>query len=202
MKISWIIIFTQTLIISYLLITSKIEQELPKQSKSLERLRNAACSSALLSKNCLDYSAPNSTTCSIAFTFAALIDIRLRFTDFSLHFPAPSEAKHHNELKTKKDMLETLAYSFSTGRAAEFRVSKELFDSIIEITTKTNNLRTLGGNGATMSFRAAHEGCDTYLISPLTAEMTEYFPKNVNFLNPLIENADIHIALEYEENES
>ena len=52
-----------------------------------------------------------------------------------------------------------------------------------------------------MSNRAAHEGCKSYLIAPLTEEMTHYFLNNVEFLNPLINKPDYHIILEYREGE-
>lgn len=202
MKKTWVLIFIQSFLIGYLCFGSKNEQKQPYETSKLESLRLAACNSALLTSKCLDFQNPEESKCSIGFSFAALIDIKLRFTDFTNYFLPPSEAKHNEELKTKTQMLETLAYSFSTGRAAEFRVSKDLFELILETLKPIENWRTIGGNGAVMSFRAAHEGCKAYLAAPLTEEMTAYFPYKIKFLNTLVPSPDLHIILEYREGET
>ncbi|OMJ76714.1 hypothetical protein SteCoe_23826 [Stentor coeruleus] len=201
MKCTWIIISIQFIIISYLFINSQTQTEVPNLNKSLEKLRHSACNSALLSSSCLTFNKPDTRNCNIAFTFAAMIDIRLRFTDFTNLLIPPPEARHHEQVKTKQQMLETMAYSFSTGRAAEYRVTKELFDFIISILQGVENWKTLGGNGAMMSLRAAHEGCGSYLSAPVTEEMTKYFPSNVQFLNEFVDAPDLHIILEYREGE-
>lgn len=201
MRLTWFIILIQTLIISYLLFWPVALKESESQLTSLESLRNIAGSSSLLSINPSD--STQISQCNLAFGFASLVDIRMRFIDFIKHFPAPAESKYHDELKTKQQMLETLAFSFSNGRGAEFRVPKDLFSEILNIIPNIQSWRTLGGNGATMCKRASHEGCTSYLASPITEDMKNYFlQQKTIFLNKVDDAPDLHVILEYREGES
>ena len=197
----WILVILQSLFLGFLLLPSNSEPESRSQTRYLESLRHSACNSALVSQSCLDFQRPSPSSCRLGFTFSALIDLRLRLTDLTSHFSAPGQAKFHESIQSKQEMLETLAYSFSTGRAAEFRVPQDLFLEILSVIETLENWRTLGGNGAMMSYRAAHEGCSSTLIAPITQEMTQYFPHNVKFLNKFVEQPDLHIILEYREGE-
>lgn len=201
MRLTWFIILIQTLIISYILFWPVTIKESENQLSSLESLRSAAGSSSLLAIN-PSYS-ESLGQCSLAFGFASLVDIRMRFIDFIKYFPAPAESKYHEELKTKQQMLETLAFSFSNGRGAEFRVPKDLFSELLTIIPNIQSWRTLGGNGATMCKRASHEGCTSYLASPITEDMKTYFiPQKTIFLNKPADTPDLHVILEYREGES
>ena len=201
MRLTWLLISLQTLIISYLLFWPVPIEELQDQLSTLEYLRKAAGSSTLIPINPSQSS--SITQCNLAFGFASLIDIRMRFVDFIKHFPAPAESKYHEELKTKQQMLETLAFSFSTGRGAEFRVPEALFSEILSVIPSVQSWRTLGGNGATMCKRASHEGCNAYLVSPITEEMKKYFlEEKTIFLNKVLDTPDLHVILEYREGES
>mmetsp|Transcript_31585 Transcript_31585/g.31323 ORF Transcript_31585/g.31323 Transcript_31585/m.31323 type:complete len:325 (+) Transcript_31585:449-1423(+) len=53
-----------------------------------------------------------------------------------------------------------------------------------------------------MAMRLAQEGCKTFLSSPLTVEMTNYFHSSLIPLNDLIEVSDYHIVFEYAEGET
>lgn len=202
MSYLWGLIFLQSIFLGYLLLSTRSEQTYPHIENSLERLRESACNSALLSKTCKDFKEPDLESCRIGFSFSALIDIRVRFTDFSKYFLPPNQGKSHEVIHGKQDMLEALAYGFSTGRAAEFRVPQELFVEVLTVLEKLESWRTLGGNGATMANRAAYEGCSTFLVAPVTSEMLEYFPSTMDFLSTFLEEPDFHIILEYREGET
>jgi ADP-dependent glucokinase len=177
-----------------------------KSSLKLESLRTAAENSALMPMNPssqVSSQVLNEKNCRLGFGFASLVDIRARLVDFVSSFQPPAEARHHETINSRQEMLETLAFCFVAGRAAEFRIPKELFEEVMRKMEGVQHWKTLGGNGASMSKRASHEGCLAYLASPITSEMKGYFDqKRTVFLNENLESPDFHVILEYREGET
>lgn len=206
MRLSWLIVLLQSGIISYFLITSMQADSLQKSSWKLESLRHHAENSALMSSTPINpqpSSLRSKNKCKLGFGFASLIDIRTRLVDFILSYPPPAEARHHESISSRQEMLETLAYCFTTGRGAEFRIPQSLFQEVLQVIYSVEHWKTLGGNGASMSKRASHEGCHSYLVSPVTLSMQDYFPNDsTTFLNDMQASPDFHVILEYREGET
>ena len=66
----------------------------------------------------------------VAVGYGACLDIFVDAADLLGEEKQPNEPNHADEIKTKKDLLETFAYFFSHGAAAEYDSSLTLLFSI------------------------------------------------------------------------
>ncbi|XP_053315960.1 ADP-dependent glucokinase-like [Spea bombifrons] len=106
---------------------------------------------------------------------------------------------HHNFIDSETQLAESFAYFFPPGAASERFVSNEtLFKRLVDASKRLSEMRwALGGNAPVMANRLAAEGCDVLLGGRLSPEETGVLSERVTVAGESIENADIHLIMEY-----
>ncbi|XP_078504750.1 ADP-dependent glucokinase-like [Lissotriton helveticus] len=106
---------------------------------------------------------------------------------------------HHDVIQTEKQLAESFAYFFPPGAASERYVSNAtLFRKLVTASKKLSEMRwSLGGNAASMANRLAREGCDVLLGGRFSREQSKALSQNVTVAGDFVEDADIHLILEY-----
>jgi len=205
MKSFWVVFALQTLCIAYLVTELYKKNKEVESAKALEELRSAACDSDLMIHRnismCKHFENPNEHNCNIALSFAGMIDVRVKAQDLLSYLEPPEAPRYHSSIRSRQQFLETFADCFVNGKAAEFRVPKALFSELLKITEDLSTERKIGGNAAVMALRIAQEGCKTFISGPISREMTQFFPKRLVALNEIIDEPDIHLIIEYKENQ-
>ncbi|XP_069464028.1 ADP-dependent glucokinase-like [Ambystoma mexicanum] len=106
---------------------------------------------------------------------------------------------HHDFIQTEKQLAESFAYFFPPGAASERYVSNAtLFKKLVNASKKLSEMRwSLGGNAPVMANRLAREGCEVLLGGRLSPEQRKALSENVTVAGEFVEDADIHLILEY-----
>lgn len=173
-------------------------------SELLESLRLASCTSVLplesRSAKCDSTPPLSPQSCRLAFAYSAVSDLIVNSKEVMRTHQAEYLSEPPLQLKTVEDVLGTFGYHFSRGIAGEYRVEDEaVFRQLVE--KGGNGTHLIGGNGAVMALRAAVLGCQVGLAAPLAQEWVGKIPKSVHLLIPPVSDPDIHLVLEYHENQ-
>ncbi|XP_049874957.1 ADP-dependent glucokinase [Pectinophora gossypiella] len=114
--------------------------------------------------------------------------------------------QHYNDISNKDQFLESFAYFFKHGAAAERFVSNsELYDDLIEQALKLPDSRwALGGNAPLMARRFHMEGWKVLLAAKMSKKLKTYIPEEISIVggeaNEEVKD-DVHMILEYKADE-
>ncbi len=170
----------------------------------LESLRLSSCTSVLSLETggtkCDSFASPTPQNCRLAFAYSAVSDLIVDSKEIMRNYQPDYRAEPLVELKTLEDVMGNLGYHFSNGIAGEYRVEDQsVFNKIVEI--GRNGTSLIGGNGAIMALRAAQLGCKVGLAAPLSPAQIANIPASVHMLIPPVPTPDIHLVIEYQENQ-
>uniref|UniRef100_W8BL76 ADP-dependent glucokinase n=1 Tax=Ceratitis capitata TaxID=7213 RepID=W8BL76_CERCA len=106
-----------------------------------------------------------------------------------------------DEVNDRQELLQTFAYYFKNGAAAErIMPNTELFKELIQI-AKSRHLNSiqwfLGGNAPLMSTRFHLEGANVLLGARMSKKLRRLVPAEIKIAGDEIPEDDIHLILEY-----
>ncbi|XP_036326843.1 ADP-dependent glucokinase-like [Rhagoletis pomonella] len=106
-----------------------------------------------------------------------------------------------NEVNDKQELLQTFAYYFQNGAAAErIMPNSELFRELIQIAKSRhrNGIQWfLGGNAPLMGTRFHLEGANVLLGARMSRKLRRLVPADIKIAGDEIPEDDIHLILEY-----
>lgn len=203
MSYATLFIAVQVIVISYLLRNIVIGTPNGISLRLINNLREQACDTSLqlhsFQGDCHAFRVPNTQNCRLGFTFSVCDDISVDATEFLKGYPVPRREFNHERTDSLTELLETFAYFFSKGSAAELRVPQDVFRSFQQRLKEVASVKDLGGNSMQMALRAAKEGCNTELAGPVSESDVRLLPLNMRVVSYLVDNPDIHLVLEYKE---
>ncbi|XP_017840802.2 ADP-dependent glucokinase [Drosophila busckii] len=139
----------------------------------------------------------------IAIGYGACTDLQINATEFLAHYkmqiPTVSPDLIADEVHNEKQLVESFAYYFKNGAAAE-RVmpNTTLFKELIEFAKAMDKQHWyMGGNAPLMAVRFVLEGADVLLGAHMSKKLRPLLPKEVRVAGEEIPEDDIHLILEY-----
>ncbi|KAJ6218577.1 hypothetical protein RDWZM_009734 [Blomia tropicalis] len=138
---------------------------------------------------------------TIAIGLGACTDLVVDSLDIFGNFPAPNNAKPHEQIESINHLLELFAYYFKHGAASERYIkSKYVFNELLQLIKKSQHSwhENIGGNAPLMSKRFASEGIENIILgAQVSTQFAKKLPNNIQISGPLIQKDDYHILLEY-----
>ncbi|XP_055537449.1 ADP-dependent glucokinase [Wyeomyia smithii] len=106
-----------------------------------------------------------------------------------------------DDINTEDDFLQSFAYYFQRGAAAErFTVNRELFQNLVKLAKKSSSAEprwALGGNAPVIGSRLAAEGAEVLLGAKMSSKLKSHLKADITLTGSLITDDDIHLILEY-----
>ncbi|XP_037938891.1 ADP-dependent glucokinase-like [Teleopsis dalmanni] len=141
----------------------------------------------------------------VAIGYGACTDLLINATDFlnytEKYVQDIGPEFTVDEINNEKELLQTFAYYFQNGAAAErIMPNTELFRKLINIakTRHRNQIQWfIGGNAPLMGIRFFMEGADVLLGARLSHKLRRLIPEEIKIAGEEIDEDDIHIILEY-----
>jgi len=147
--------------------------------------------------------------------YGACLDLFVDAKDLLSQYTPPEVTSHTSQIRTKSELLESFAYFFSHGAAAERFVSGDeqaetLFDNLVKYATTSIDHRTaLGGNAPVIANRLAMEGADVILAGRMSKILKDKIRPGITLTgqadqssgNAIDTKDDVHLILEYKRNE-
>ncbi|CAG2113198.1 unnamed protein product, partial [Medioppia subpectinata] len=137
----------------------------------------------------------------IAIGFGSCVDVVAQTRDVLLdRYSPPEVAKPYDIIETRDELLESFAYFFQFGAAAERYIKNStLFAELVAAAnTGRHTKRTIGGNAPIMASRFAKEGIgEVLLAAQMSAQLQSQLPSDVVLSCPHLPSDDIHLLLEY-----
>lgn len=147
--------------------------------------------------------------------YGACLDLFVDAKDLFSQYTPPEVTSHTSQIRTKSELLESFAYFFSHGAAAERFVSGDeqaetLFDDLVKYATTSIDHRTaLGGNAPVIANRLAMEGADVILAGRMSKILKDKIRPGITLTgqadqssgNAIDTKDDVHLILEYKRNE-
>ncbi|XP_037820502.1 ADP-dependent glucokinase [Lucilia sericata] len=156
--------------------------------------------------NDTNYSKPK-----VALGYGACSDLLIHATDFLNYSAAiiPDNVGSEftvDEVNDEAELLQTFAYYFRNGAAAE-RVmpNTELFRQLIQLPKKQHRDSLqwfVGGNAPLMGIRFDKEGWEVLLGARISHKLRRLIPDTIKIAGDFIEEDDIHLILEYKAGET
>ncbi|XP_021699030.1 ADP-dependent glucokinase [Aedes aegypti] len=142
----------------------------------------------------------------VAIGYGSCSDLYVKAVDF-LNFTSgieeslSQETLNIDDISTEDDFLQSFAYYFQRGAAAErFTSNRNLFQNFVRLAKKSQTAEprwALGGNAPVIGSRLAAEGADVVLGAKMSSKLKSHLRPDVRLTGSLIEDDDIHLILEY-----
>ncbi|XP_058464129.1 ADP-dependent glucokinase [Malaya genurostris] len=142
----------------------------------------------------------------VAIGYGSCSDLYVKAVDF-LNFTTSLEELLHqtsfnvDDINTENDFLQSFAYYFQRGAAAErFTTNKAMFRKLVTQAKKSFNAEprwALGGNAPVIASRLAAEGADVMLGAKMSLKLKTHLNPDIHLTGSLIDDDDIHLILEY-----
>ncbi|EDV96613.1 ADP-dependent glucokinase [Drosophila grimshawi] len=142
----------------------------------------------------------------VAVGYGACTDLQINATEFldtyyKLREPKMSSDFASNDVNNENELLQSFAYYFKNGAAAERVIANgTLFKQLIanaKIMDKERIHWYMGGNAPLMAVRFVMEGADVLLGAHMSKKMRPLLPKEIRLAGDEIVEDDIHLILEY-----
>ncbi|XP_053686354.1 ADP-dependent glucokinase [Sabethes cyaneus] len=142
----------------------------------------------------------------VAIGYGSCSDLYVKavnFLNFSESLEKFLQQKTFNvdDITTEEDFLQSFAYYFQRGAAAErFTVNKELFQKLVNSAKKSSAAEprwALGGNAPVIGSRLAAEGAEVLLGAKMSSKLKSHLRSDITLTGSLITDDDIHLILEY-----
>ncbi|XP_058835497.1 ADP-dependent glucokinase [Topomyia yanbarensis] len=142
----------------------------------------------------------------VAIGYGSCSDLYVRAVDF-LNFTSSLEKSLHqttlnvNDITTEDEFLQSFAYYFQRGAAAErYTANKDLFQKLVRQAKKSSKAEprwALGGNAPVIGSRLATEGAEVMLAAKMSSKLKSHLRPDIHLTGSLIDDDDIHLILEY-----
>uniref|UniRef100_A0A1B0FJP7 ADP-dependent glucokinase n=1 Tax=Glossina morsitans morsitans TaxID=37546 RepID=A0A1B0FJP7_GLOMM len=154
-----------------------------------------------------DWSAPNFR---VAIGYGACTDLVINATEFLNYTDQiPKQLNQEftvDEVNDETELLETFAYYFQKGAAAERTIpNSTLFRNLIRKAKRGHhgNIQwQIGGNAPLMGIRFRKEGWDVLLGAHMSYKLRRLVPKDIRIAGDEVLEDDIHLILEYKAGET
>ncbi|EDW19397.1 ADP-dependent glucokinase [Drosophila mojavensis] len=142
----------------------------------------------------------------VAVGYGACTDLQINATEFletfyKMRVPELSTDFAAKNVKNENEFLQSFAYYFKNGAAAERVISNStLFKQLItnaKIMDKERIQWYMGGNAPLMAVRFVIEGADVLLGAHMSKKLRPLLPKEIRLAGDEIPDDDIHLILEY-----
>ncbi|XP_022097325.1 ADP-dependent glucokinase-like isoform X2 [Acanthaster planci] len=128
------------------------------------------------------------------------------FDRISVQPPAGEDVKHHDSLRSARELAEGFTYFFTRGAAAERYVhDKLLFKRLVAAARDMPEAKwTIGGNAPVMANRMAREGCQVLLGSVISDTIAKEIETGVKVTSHSTDQEveEVHMILEYKTGET
>ncbi|KAH8303585.1 hypothetical protein KR018_004598 [Drosophila ironensis] len=147
----------------------------------------------------------------VAIGYGACTDLQINATDFlarhyGLRIPDASSAASREILHSEDELLQSFAYYFQNGAAAErVMANGTLFNQLLAYAKALDKERIqwfMGGNAPLMAVRFFLEGADVLLGAHMSRKLRPLLPKEIRLAGDEIPDDDIHMILEYQAGDS
>ncbi|EDW72692.2 uncharacterized protein Dwil_GK17138 [Drosophila willistoni] len=145
----------------------------------------------------------------VAIGYGACTDLQINATEFletyyKLRVPLSERMAAQSSMeivKTEDELLQSFAYYFQNGAAAERMMANgTLFRQLVEYAKIMGEERIhwyMGGNAPLMAVRFFMEGADVLLGAHMSKKLRPLLPKEIHLAGHEIPDDDIHLILEY-----
>ncbi|XP_055625400.1 ADP-dependent glucokinase [Toxorhynchites rutilus septentrionalis] len=142
----------------------------------------------------------------VAIGYGSCSDLYVKAVDFlnfteSLENALSQGTYNVDDINTEDEFLQSFAYYFQRGAAAErFTSNKELFQNLVRLAKKSSTAEprwALGGNAPVIGSRLAMEGAEVMLAAKMSSKLKSHLRPDVRLVGSSIDDDDIHLILEY-----
>ncbi|XP_017090168.2 ADP-dependent glucokinase [Drosophila bipectinata] len=143
----------------------------------------------------------------VAIGYGACTDLQINATEFLDRFygrriPVAASAGSREILHNEDELLQSFAYYFQNGAAAErVMANGTLFKQLLgyaKVMDKETLQWYMGGNAPLMAVRFFMEGADVLLGAHMSRKLRPLLPKEIRLAGDEIPDDDIHLILEYQ----